>query len=220
MSEEVLAVFAREPVPGRVKTRLARSLGDEAACTIYRHLLSYTLRVLSASGRRVMLWLTPESKSQFLQDPLFQGHFEIYRQQGVDLGDRMNFLFKSTLAAGYGRVVLVGSDCPGLTPAHIDAAFDTLLSRDVVLGPSEDGGYWLMGQSSPFHDLFSGMTWSHGDVYRDTCDKIASLGLSSGAVGTLRDIDQLEDLKKFSADYRGEDPSLLEIQWLLNQPHP
>lgn len=190
-----LVVFGREPVPGRVKTRLARDIGAERAAAVYTRLLEWTLIEAMATGIAVVLslaeaqtgcWTPPEG-------PLVevQGH--------GDLGQRMSEAFRRRFAEGADRVLLIGSDCPGVTRVHLLKAIEVLGDAAVVLGPSEDGGYWAIGQQAPGVDCFTGVPWSSSETLQATRDRLRLRHVDWAETETLADVDTAEDLSLLDA---------------------
>ncbi len=196
---DLLQVFTRFPDPGKVKTRLIPALGPENAARLQfqmtRHLLDQAREL--PSGTRVEVHL--HGGSARLMSALFGEDLDVLPQSGHGLGDRMARALKHGLDRGAGRVVLVGSDCPAVDVRVLSRAFETLSSRDVVFGPAEDGGFYLLGLSSSVSrdrvaPLLSTIEWGTSRVLSQTTDKAAELGLSSALVDTLPDIDRPEDL--------------------------
>jgi len=186
-----LVVFGREPVPGRVKTRLARAVGSGRAATVYRELLERTLAaalgtelpvVLSLASPLTGLWTPPAGLAVEVQGP-------------GDLGIRMAEAFARRFAAGVDRVLLVGSDCPGVTSEHLLATVERLGRFPVVLGPARDGGYWAIGQRAPGTDCFAGVPWSSPRTLEATRDRLRALGVPWAETVTLADVDTVEDLE-------------------------
>ncbi len=186
-----IVVFGRQPVAGRVKTRLAAGLGEEAAAGVYRVLLEHTLRCALASGARVTLSVAEPPSEGWTPFPGVRPEV----QCSGDLGRRMLEAFRRAFARGASAVVLVGSDCPGLETAHLLEALDRLEGHPVVLGPAADGGYWLVGQRPPGVDCFAGVPWSSGDTLRATRERLRGLGVPWAELEVLRDVDTLEDLE-------------------------
>ncbi len=156
-----------------------------------RELDGVRLEVRYAGGteRKMRNWLGGELK---------------YRPQcGADLGQRMKCAFEDALDEGCERIVIVGSDCPALTHQRMDEAFDALSESDVVLGPSRDGGYYLIALRRSV-DLFEGIEWGTGSVLTSTLEKAESAGLSVKQLGCLSDIDRPEDLDQLPPDLRIE----------------
>ncbi|MDF1629605.1 MAG: TIGR04282 family arsenosugar biosynthesis glycosyltransferase [Alcanivoracaceae bacterium] len=147
----VVAVFARPPLAGQVKTRLAATLGDETALDVYRRLLAMTLKSAKASGYPCVLFAAaPSAELSAIADSY---GVSVRVQQGDGLGERMVRAI-AELHRQYQRVLLIGSDCPALAPRHLQQGYAALQDSAVVLGPAEDGGYWLIGSAEPecWHD--------------------------------------------------------------------
>lgn len=197
MSERII-VYGRVPTPGRVKTRLARAVGDTAAAGVYRLLLEHVLAEARAAGPAVTLALAdPPTPGDAWQPP---SGVEVEFQEPGDLGFRMLRTFEKHLSAGAGTVVLVGSDLPGLGAAMLLDAFAALGRAPVVLGPSVDGGYWLVGQRRPARDLFTGVPWSSPGVLQATRRRLRELGVPHEELPPLRDLDTISDLDAVVAD--------------------
>ncbi len=190
-----LVVFGREPVPGKVKTRLAASVGDAAAARLYQVLLEHTLRVAVHPA-----WQTLLSLSE-VPSPGWADRFDlpIEVQPAGDLGERLAATFALRFAEGRTRVAVVGSDCPQLAVGHLEAAFRSLARHQVVLGPSADGGYWLVGQRAPGVDLFSSIPWSSRDTLDATRRRLCELGVPALETDRLEDVDTLADLRRLMA---------------------
>ncbi|TMQ71476.1 MAG: glycosyltransferase [Candidatus Eisenbacteria bacterium] len=185
-----LAVFARWPEPGRVKTRLAPALPQDLACALQRAMLEDTLRAArgARADRRVLAWA--EAPADPL--PTVPG-FEIARQRGEDLGARLAFGFDALLAAG-GPVVITGADAPETEPARLDAALDALAASDLVLGATLDGGYDLVGLAAPAPGLFAGISWSTPRARAETEDRARARDLRLRTLEPIADVDTPADL--------------------------
>jgi len=189
-----LLIFARHPELGRVKTRLARTIGDAAALAVYKQLLAHTRR--AADG------LTSAQKTVWLAEAVLPpanpaAHWPGYPwqvQPAGDLGQKMAAAFAQTFAAGALAVAIIGTDCPGLTTAHLAAAFRQLQTHDVVLGPADDGGYYLLGLKALHPALFADKTWSTDSVLAATLADTRRLGLRVTLLPPLRDVDTEADL--------------------------
>jgi rSAM/selenodomain-associated transferase 1 len=185
-----LTIFARPPVAGRVKTRLSPALPEALAARLYGALLADTLSAGAASraDARVVAW------SETRDAPPAPAAFAAALQEGADLGARLAHAFTRAFAAGARRAVIVGSDAPAMTAAHLDGAFDALASHDLVLGPATDGGYWLVGLSRAAPELFEGVPWSTPEVAAVTLSRARGAGLRVAAAPTLPDLDTPADL--------------------------
>ena len=191
-----LIVFARAPRLGSVKTRLARRLGDDAALAIYREVTERTLRVARGSGIPVHVAFTPGDAADEMRSWL--GDDLAYEAQtDGDLGTRMARSISARFATGANRVVIVGTDCPALSPAILRAALDALARADVVFGPATDGGYYLMAQRALHPSLFVGVPWSSARTLGVSLARAQSAGLSVALLDELRDIDTAEDWQAY-----------------------
>lgn len=198
MTRKGLIVFAREPLPGRVKTRLAAAIGDQAAVELYRAMLR---DVLDLSRRltdveTVIYWDCEEKSLPRLEQIYRCGS---RRQIPGDLGQRMQAAFEEMFADGFESCCIIGSDTPDLPHAYILDAFELLEDRrfDAVLGPSADGGYYLLGLKRLYPQLFHGIDWSTSHVFRQSLAAAGSAGAVAGLLPEWYDIDTPEDLDAF-----------------------
>lgn len=193
MIKRLLIVFVKNPELGKVKTRLAKSIGDEAALAAYLRLLDHTRQVAKAVGFDVAVYYSSFVDSEDAWD---NEKFQKYVQEGADIGVRMHNAIKHGLKNGnYDAACLVGGDIYDLSPEIIDAAFQELIAHDVVLGPAEDGGYYLIGMKEANENIFRLEKWSEPKVFGNTVDLIKSQKLTYSTVKTLNDIDTIEDTK-------------------------
>jgi rSAM/selenodomain-associated transferase 1 len=194
---EHLLIFAREPVLGRVKTRLAADIGPAAALATYRELLALTAAAVAAAQVPATVWLAeaPALPAEPTQ-PRPEWPALPWRVQppADSLGERMRHAFAEAFAAGAARVLIIGTDCPGLTAALLLRALDQLATHDLVVGPAADGGYYLLGMSELQADLFASKQWSTDTVLADTLADAARLGLRVAQLPTLTDVDSARDL--------------------------
>ena len=190
-----VVVLGREPVPGRVKSRLAAGVGQELAAAVYRELLGHTLRVAAAIDADVVLSLAEPPARGWRPERAVAVEVQV----AGDLGRRLADALARRFAEGYRRVVVVGSDCPELAPHHLRAAFDGLAMHPVVLGPAWDGGYWLVGARAPGMDLFSGIPWSTGEVLEGTRARLLAVGAGWVELERLHDLDTDADLRRVLA---------------------
>lgn len=192
--QRTLMVFVKHPRPGAVKTRLVPLLGAEDAAELYRALAE---SVLAATlPRRLeyerLVFYDPPEAGQAMRAWLPSGRLR--RQQGGDLGARMAFAFARAFARGASRAAIVGSDVVGLSREAVLSAFEALDGADVVLGPSHDGGYYLVALKQAQPLLFEDVAWSTPAVMEDTLRRAASGGLSVRRLDTRHDLDTAEDL--------------------------
>lgn len=194
MTKQALLIFAKNPEAGKVKTRLAATIGNEAALSVYHQLLLHT--VLITEG-------LPVDKIVFYSNYIKQGDMwsdALYYkevQYGNDLGERMQNAFALTFSNGYESIVIIGTDCPDLSTEIITNAFGYLQLYDAIIGPAEDGGYYLLGMKAP-HQLFDDIAWSTDSVFHLTISKCAALGLKYFLLPVLNDIDEEKDLHTFN----------------------
>ena len=194
MSKQALLIFVKNPEIGKVKTRLAATIGNEAALVIYQELLLHTVSVTERM---------PVNKFVFYSDHVEQEdvwnnkHYRKEVQEGVDLGERMKNAFASAFQKEYNKVVIIGTDCPDLNAEIIMNAFDHLQSDEIVIGPAEDGGYYLLGMKQVYSDLFENLQWSTNTVLSDTLKVCDELDLKYQLLPVLSDIDEERDLQAF-----------------------
>ena len=193
MEKNLLMIFIKNPVAGEVKTRLGASIGSTNALQVYKKLLSHTREIAVQVKCDREIWY---SSMIDRRDSWNSDLFEKKLQQGRNLGVRMSGAFQQAFEAGYEKAVIIGSDCPELEPQHIEDAFDALRSEDAVIGPSEDGGYYLLGMKKYTPEIFSDIEWSTSSVFEETMRHFEQLGLTCKTLEVLNDIDTIEDLKK------------------------
>lgn len=188
-----LVVFLRLPEKGKVKTRLAATLGEEAALEIYKKLVSITLDIVIRSEIPTYLFYTDGLPPASTRDARFSYHI----QADGDLGSRMADALSFVLSL-HQKALIIGSDCPGLTPEILDAGYRSLDEKDIVLGPADDGGYYLLGCSELHPAVFANIKWSTSSVLDQTIEKIKEANLSYCLLEKLHDIDTAEDWNRFS----------------------
>lgn len=192
MNKEALIIFVKKPEIGKVKTRLAESIGDEQALAVYHKLLERTLAVTQPLAMDKFVYYTPE----IVHDDLWNDdlYFKALQAEG-DLGQKMQTAFEERFEAGYQQVCIIGSDCYQLSSRILEQAFEELRQHDVVIGPSSDGGYYLLGMNKLIPALFSNKPWSSEEVLEQTVADIKQQQLSCFLLPELTDIDREEDLK-------------------------
>ena len=188
-----VAVFAKAPVAGEVKTRLAPLLGAEGAATLHASLAERALATAAASRiGEVELWCAPDTAHPFFAASAERFHATLRAQAAGDLGARMGAAFQRAHAAGRALIV-IGSDCPALTPQDLRAAADALATHDAVFSPAEDGGYVLVGLARPVPGIFERISWGTGAVMEETHARLAAAGTRWKSLRTLWDVDRPED---------------------------
>jgi rSAM/selenodomain-associated transferase 1 len=196
-----ILLFAKAPVPGRVKTRLAATLGATEAAAIYRRLTETVCRRLPCDVAIRVLFDPPDAAAAMAQwlRPLLPPLSAFFPQISGDLGARLAAGFQEAFAAGCDRVAAIGSDCVEITPGLITRAWAELERCDAVIGPTTDGGYYLLGLKAPHPDLFARVPWSTAGVFDATVANARELGLSTALLPTLRDVDTEGDWRAAAA---------------------
>jgi len=192
---EAVVLMAKAPVAGRVKTRLCPPLAPAEATRLYACMLGDAAEEISSVARVARyLFLDPPGAADALLEAPFST-FERFPQRGRDLGDRMRNAAATAFRRGARRVVIVGADCPSLSAGTVRRAFRELSSgASVVFGPSEDGGFYLAGLSSPDDRLFRGFRWSTAEVLRNAAARCRMLSAPFSFLPPGRDVDTGEDL--------------------------
>ena len=200
-----LLIFAKAPVPGRVKTRLARRLGTRGAAALYKKLLRQTLAIArEARLCPVELWCAPDGRHGFFTACRREYGVRLRRQCGGDLGRRMNQALNRTLAA-HRFAVLIGGDCVSLGAAELRGAVSRLAAgRDAVLGPARDGGYLLVGLRQPRPALFRGIAWGTPAVLAATRRRLRRSGADWAELSPGWDVDTPADLRRLRRVQVGE----------------
>ena len=189
-----LLIFIKNPIKGQVKTRLASSVGNEEALRIYNELLSHTRKEVSNLACNKLVCYSHYIEED---DEWQKAGFIPYLQHGSDLGERMSNAFQEAFTNNH-KVVIIGSDCPQISTAIIQTAFDALGNNKIVLGPAFDGGYYLLGMSSFFPELFQDMEWSTDRVCQATIQKAKEIyQITPSMLDRLSDVDYIEDWKKY-----------------------
>ena len=189
---DTLIIFIKNPKLGKVKTRLAATVGDEKALSIYKKLLDFTRKLAISLPVERMLFYSDDVITDDNWLPVF---FQKNKQHGDDLGERMKNAFEKVLLTSK-KAVIIGSDCAELTKEILENAFDALEKNDFVLGAAEDGGYYLIGMNYFEASVFENIEWSTDEVLSKTVEKINDLGKKVAFLPTLSDTDTEEDWKK------------------------
>ncbi len=195
-----IVIMAKAPFPNKVKTRLMPPLEPEEASGLYHNfLLDKIEQVRSISNVHPFIAYTPETAEAFFRSILPPG-FELVSQSGTGLGERLAEISKYLFRRGFRKVVLLDSDTPTLPPGFIRDAILHLDKADVVLGPCEDGGYYLIGSRSYQPVLFKGIPWSTSQVAELTIGKVQSSGLKISLLDTWYDVDTFEELLRLKRE--------------------
>jgi rSAM/selenodomain-associated transferase 1 len=196
LDKSIIILFVKAPVRGRVKTRLAAAIGDDAALGLYQNFVLDVLETVKKTGHLFALYVHPPDTGEATATwP--GGPHRVMPQQGADLGERMENAFLQCFAEGIERVVLIGSDLPDLTPALLREAVSALAKHDVVIGPASDGGYYLIGfnRHTFLPKMFHGMTWGADTVFQETMTVLNASALAIYRTPEWHDVDTVEDLK-------------------------
>ncbi|MEH6535099.1 MAG: TIGR04282 family arsenosugar biosynthesis glycosyltransferase [Psychroserpens sp.] len=192
MTKNALIVFARNPELGKCKTRLAKSLGDQSALDIYKYLLQHTANIAKNVDASRYVFYSDEIN---LNDIWSNTYFSKKLQTGNDLGRRMHNAFEELLNSGYEKVIIIGSDLLDLSEDIIEQAFQKLETNEVVIGPAEDGGYYLLGMKILHSEVFKNKAWGSETVRKDTLKDLRNSHVY--LLKELNDIDTFEDMKHY-----------------------
>jgi len=191
-AKNLILIFTRNPELGKCKTRLAKTIGDENALTIYKILLQHTADVIEQIDCDKAVYYSVKVRDNDIWDnTIYQKH----QQHGNNLGLRMQNAFNNSFKVGYEKVLIVGSDLYDLKPKYIQEAFDNLDNHDVTIGPAEDGGYYLLGMKILHPNIFENKDWGTETVRKDTLNDLKNKSVF--LLEELNDIDLYEDLKKY-----------------------
>lgn len=186
--KNLLIVFVKNLVQGKVKTRLAKTIGNQAALDIYKELISIT------ESETEKLDLTRHIYySQEIEDSLWKNDLK-FLQNGEDLGEKMQNAFQNGFDQGYENIIIIGSDLPNITREIIETGFEKLTDNSLVFGPADDGGYYLLGMSQMTHSVFENKPWSQSTLLKLTLQELNGQERSYSLLETLNDIDTYEDL--------------------------
>ncbi len=199
MDDRCLLFFIKNPQKGNVKTRLASAMGDEKAVKLYKRFLLEMLSTLNRGTFLFYLCFYPEHSLKDLKHWLGD-HYLYTPQNGENLGERMKNGFAEAFAMSFKRVVLIGSDIPDLPLEFIEEAFTSLKENDVVIGPSIDGGYYLIGfrDKSFSPQVFEGIPWGKETVFEKTMKLLEREGKTVHTLQPWRDIDTIKDLQNYT----------------------
>lgn len=200
MAETLLAQLAREPVPGRVKTRLLTALSEDAAARLHGAMVHSICQTLCGSGLgAVQLWVDGNPDASLFEACRRLGLQGVRSQCGGDLGERMRHISECGFADGFDRVVLVGSDAPSLTSSYLREALRGLDESDAIFGPALDGGYVLLGINRPMAQLFQDIPWGSERVLALSRQRLEAACVPYSLLNPLPDIDRPEDLRHLPA---------------------
>ncbi len=190
MSKNLIIVFTRNPELGKVKTRLAKILGNQSALNIYNYLLKYTEQTIRNINCDKAVFYSVKIR----EDDIWNSNiYQKLQQKGKDLGSRMSNAFKYAFEKNYEKVIIIGSDLIDLKSKHISTTLKMLDNNDVIIGPAQDGGYYLLGMKKIHSNIFENKDWGTATVLKDTLKDLQHLDVFH--LEELNDIDTFEDLK-------------------------
>jgi rSAM/selenodomain-associated transferase 1 len=219
MQHKAIIVLIKSPDRVLVKSRLAESIGDDRARILYRYFVEDLLDILAGQDVPLRIYFQPPDAKEDIARWL-GNRYDLFPQRGGDLGERMREAFEETFQQGYRSALLIGSDAPDLTAPIFQEGFGVLSMHDAVLGPSMDGGYYLIGfRDDTFRpEIFEGIPWSTNVVFQKTLEIFIALGDMVHILPIWRDIDVIEDLKALMHRH-GESPfrQSKTMRYLMNQ---
>jgi rSAM/selenodomain-associated transferase 1 len=197
--KNALIIFVKNPELGKVKTRLAKSIGPQRAMEVYIQLLKYTRQVTNqlSDVNKYVYYAEAITAVDIWDSTMYDKRL----QYGENLGERMQGAFADCFEEGNDKVVIIGSDCPDIQLEHLQAAFVFLDTADVVIGPVTDGGYYLLGMKTCYRELFKEISWSTSAVFQQTRQKMETLGLSYHLLEMLSDVDELESYERMKQKF-------------------
>ena len=198
MSKNLIIIFTRNPELGKVKTRLAKTIGDKSALNIYKFLLEHTEKTIrNISSDKTVYYSVKIRDNDLWDSSIYQKH----QQQGEDLGIRMDNAFKNGFNNKYEKIIIIGSDLLDLRPEHIEKAFIKLDNHDIVIGPALDGGYYLLGLKKMYPQIFQDKDWGTASVRKNTLQDLNNENVflleELNEIDTYDDIKNISELKKF-----------------------
>jgi len=185
----LLIIFVKNIKLGKVKTRLAKTIGNEGAFQVYKHLVQLTEDATEEVKAKKHIYF-----SDVIIDSKWQKEAK-FVQNGADLGGKMQNAFEKGFKDGFEKIILIGSDLPDISSEVIEDGFTALSNQEVVFGPAEDGGYYLVGMKKPHFSVFQNKQWSTDDLLKSTLLELKNKGIDYSLLKVLNDIDTFEDLK-------------------------
>ncbi|WP_200975030.1 TIGR04282 family arsenosugar biosynthesis glycosyltransferase [Echinicola sp. 20G] len=191
MNEHAIIIFQKNPEPGKVKTKLGEVIGSEKAAEVYEYLLKNTHEVVEKYPADVFVYFQDEVDDRFL----LNNHYHLSLQGQGNIAEKMEQAFAEVLGKGYQKVVIIGSDCLELNADILDEAFEALSYQDLVVGPAQDGTFYLLGMKELYSELFRDKDWEVQSVVSEILSDAKSLKLNVHKMRMLFDVEQYEDLK-------------------------
>lgn len=201
--KNVLIIFLKYPEAGKVKTRLAKDIGKDEAARIYSQMaLNIIESVFAPKSYNTIIFYDPPEKEQEIKNWIGEKEVQYAPQIGNTLGDRISNAFKVVFSSGMEKAVIIGTDCLDVTSEIINEAVNLLDETEVVLGPAEDGGYYLLALNKYRPEIFQDINWSTRHVLEQTVSKIVENRLTYHKLKTLKDIDTVEDINNQFGDIK------------------
>lgn len=192
--DNAIIIFIKNPVGGKVKTRLAATVGNTRALNIHLTLAAHTLKIAEQVAADKYIYFSDEIDPDIGPNT---SPFKKRVQSGADLGEKMKNAFSEVLSALYKKVIIIGSDCPGINPEILQSAFHQLSDAEIVMGPAADGGYYLLGMKTMHPQLFDNIEWSSPSVLQTSINCCVHNNLRYKLLEELTDIDEEKDLPHF-----------------------
>ena len=193
-SKNLLLIFTRNPEFGKVKTRLARDIGHQAALDIYKFLLAHTAKICTPLDTEKAVYYSEEIPNNDLWNATV---FQKKKQIGEDLGERMQNAFAEGFNLGYSKIIIIGSDLYDIETKDLEQAFNVLNNHEIVIGPAEDGGYYLLGMKQLHPKLFKNKNWGTATVLQDTINELKKSNYK--LLEKRNDVDLYSDIKDHPA---------------------
>jgi rSAM/selenodomain-associated transferase 1 len=191
---QALILFAKDPVAGQVKTRLSSLLDNSTTLSLYHHFLRDSIeKICSVTGVDRFIGIASDPQTSYFEDVSRSHPIQLFLQEGDNLGERMRRAFDDRFMEGYERVVIIGADSPTLPTAYIKQALQS--QKKVVIGPSTDGGYYLIGMQSKVTDIFEGVHWGSDQVLSETLGVLKGQRSEAELLPVWYDVDLPEDLR-------------------------
>jgi hypothetical protein len=210
-------IFAKYWEPGKVKTRLASGVGADRASQIYRAFVAtVSARFAGIADQQTVCYWPADRRQEFAE--LCGTDWMLIPQASGDLGQRMSLFFEEAFSRGANRVVLIGSDSPTIPREFVERAFTLLEEHDVVLGPTDDGGYYLVGARKRTPAIFEEVSWSTPSVWEQTIARLQAFGLTYAQLPQWYDVDEAADLERLRAELSGSvsiEPSLKDLSAIV-----
>lgn len=201
--KKAIIIFTRVPIPGQTKTRMMPVLSPKECARLHQCFLKDIYRECVQTGADLFVCFTPENQEKMLI-PIFGQQVKYVPQQGEGLGERMYVAIERVLQGGYDACILIGTDIPELRHQYLERAFAVLEKKDVVFGPTKDGGYYLVGMKTPRREVFEKQTYGHASVLENVVERLKEAGISYGYGKSLADMDVPADLYRYRRKMRSE----------------